>query len=249
MMAKAYIHEYGNGKLEPEHADVKTVLEERGIECELFTTKRLSRNQLVLNETTLVVGDHPTLETVFKRIGHENFRDSYPMSLRPHLKRRIWESTIGQLRMQSYTQELSPIFVKPKHRAKLFSGFVLQSNEELFRLDHISKNTKVYCSGVVEWLAEYRVFVHKSEIVGVRCYEGDSEFQLNMSEVKQAVQDFERSGDRTDAYGIDFGVLKSGETAIIEWNDGFALGAYGLDKEIYTDLILSRWEEIVKSTF
>ena len=48
------------------------------------------------------------------------------------------------------------------------------------------------------------------------------------------------------AYGIDFGILKNGDTALIEWNDGFALGAYELDKEVYTDLILSRWKEIMK---
>jgi hypothetical protein len=40
--------------------------------------------------------------------------------------------------------------------------------------------------------------------------------------------------------------LDDGNTALIEWNDGFALGSYGLEKEIYTELILTRWEEILK---
>ncbi len=69
-----------------------------------------------------------------------------------------------------------------------------------------------------------------------------------MNMVKTAIKDFENSDERTDAYGIDFGILKSGETALVEWNDGYALGSYGLDKEIYTDLILSRWEEILQES-
>ena len=70
-----------------------------------------------------------------------------------------------------------------------------------------------------------------------------------MTEVKSAIAEFELSSDRTDGYGIDFGVLANGEIALVEWNDGFALGSYGLDGNIYTDLILSRWEEILKETF
>jgi hypothetical protein len=67
-----------------------------------------------------------------------------------------------------------------------------------------------------------------------------------MEVVENAIYDFEQSNQRTDAYGIDFGVLDDGNTALIEWNDGFALGSYGLEKEIYTELILTRWEEILK---
>jgi hypothetical protein len=39
MISHAYIHEYGNGKLEPEHLDIKLVLESRNIPLTLFTQK------------------------------------------------------------------------------------------------------------------------------------------------------------------------------------------------------------------
>ncbi len=249
MIKSAYIHEYGNGKLEPEHSDVKTVLEARGISCELFTTKKLQRNQLDLNVSTLVVGDHPTISTVFKRIGYNISTDSYPQSLRPYLKRRIWESNVRKMLMESSQQDYSNIFVKPKRRTKLFTGFVINSNTELFKLDQISKKTELYCSELVEWESEFRVFVNRSKIVGIKCYEGAETIQLDMTEVEAAINDFEKSTNSTAAYGIDFGVLKNGATALVEWNDGFSLGAYGLDKEVYTDLIISRWEEILKSAF
>lgn len=50
----------------------------------------------------------------------------------------------------------------------------------------------------------------------------------------------------TDGYGIDFGVLLNGETALVEWNDCTALGNYGLEPEAYTNLFLARWEQILK---
>ncbi len=249
MITKAYIHEYGNGKLESEHADVKEVLESRGINCELFTSKRLHRNQLKLNEHTLVVGNNPIIETVFKRIGFQQELNSYPISLRAYLKRSIWETTIGQLISESYSKEISNIFIKPKQKAKLFTGFVIQSNDDLHQLNTISKNTELYCSSVVEWQSEYRVFVNKSKIVGMKNYDGNPDIALDLEEIKRAIKEFEVSDERTDGYSLDFGLLSNGETALIEWNDGYALGSYGLDKEVYTDLILSRWNEILKKVF
>ncbi|PCJ64293.1 MAG: hypothetical protein COA58_13125 [Bacteroidetes bacterium] len=249
MITKAYIHEYGNGKMEPEHSDVKEVLESRGIECELFTIKRLNRNQLQLNKNTLVVGDNPTIDKVFKRIGYSKTQNSYPLSLRKYLKRTIWESTIKKLYAESLTKEISNIFIKPKAKAKLFTGFVIESQCDLYRLDMLSRDTELYCSSIVEWKSEYRVFVNQSKIIGIKHYEGDSNLKLNLNEVENAIIDFENSSNKTSAYGIDFGVLNNGETALIEWNDGFALGSYELDKQIYTDLILSRWNEVIIKTF
>ncbi len=246
MIIKAYIHEYGNNKIEPEHSDVKTTLEERGIICELFTEKRLFRNQLKFDEQTLVVGNNPIISNVLKRLGINYINESYPESLKKYLERNIWESTIRKLLMENHGNYLINVFVKPKSKAKLFTGFVINSTTSLYKLDQISKNTDLYCSSVVEWLSEFRVFVMKGKIVGIKNYDGDSTLQLNMEIVENAINDFENSPQKTDGYGIDFGILKNGKTALVEWNDGFALGSYKLDREIYTDLIIARWEEILK---
>lgn len=39
MILKAYIHEYGNNKIEAEHLDIKEILESRGIDCQLLQQK------------------------------------------------------------------------------------------------------------------------------------------------------------------------------------------------------------------
>lgn len=243
MITKAYIQEYGNGKTEPEFLEVKTVLESRGVDCEFFTIKKLHRNHIQLSEETLIVGDHSAMVYIFKRLGINSFTSSYPQSLRHYLKRSVWETTVKKLMMQSHEDCLN-IFVKPKSKIKLFTGFVINSQHDLLRLESFSKETALFCSSVVEWLSEFRVFVNHSEIVGIKNYSGNENLQLDMDMVKNAIKDFENSDERTKAYGIDFGILKSGETALVEWNDGFALGSYGLEKDIYTDLLINRWKEL-----
>ncbi|WP_196888334.1 ATP-grasp domain-containing protein [Aureivirga sp. CE67] len=249
IITKALIHEYGNGKLEIEHENIVQVLESRDIPYELFTSKKLHRNQLKLNKNTLVVGDHSVMETVFKRLKFSCQNNSYPESLKPFLKRNVWESSLTRLFNESLEKDISDIFIKPKNKTKLFTGFVLNSSFDLFQLENYSKSTKLYCSEIVDWLSEFRVFVINSKIVGIKNYAGNPEIKLDLKEVEKAIKVFEKSDEKTAAYGIDFGVLSNGETALIEWNDGFALGSYNLEKEIYTDLIMTRWKEILsKST-
>ena len=244
MVKRAYIQEYGNGNLEPEQKDVIEVLKTRGISYELFTNKMLSRNQLRLDSGTFVAGDNSVIATVLKMIGYNFINDSYPKSIENYLGRQVWETTIRNL----LYQEEHGFFVKPKLKAKLFTGFVINSYHDLIQLERFSKKTDLYCSALVNWLSEYRVFVINSKIVGIKTYAGDETRTLDMSIVEKAVKDFENSPERTASYGIDFGVVDSGQTTLIEWNDGFALGSYGLDKEIYTDLLIARWEEILRIT-
>jgi hypothetical protein len=65
--------------------------------------------------------------------------------------------------------------------------------------------------------------------------------------VDAALAAFRASGEAPSAYGIDFGVLSTGQTALVEFNDGYALGAYKISSSAYTDLLLTRWNELVST--
>jgi hypothetical protein len=220
----------------------------RGIPFELFTEKRLLRNQLQLNNETMVVGDHPTIAKVLKRIGFNSTTDCYPKSLEKYLGRKVWSTTIRKLYANNSFAEVTGLFVKPRSVAKLFTGFVINSDCDLLQLDRYAKDTELYCATLANWQSEYRVFVINATIVGIQLYAGDDNLKLDLSIVENAIQDFEQSMDKTAAYSIDFGVLDTGATTLIEWNDGYALGSYGLDKEIYTDLLIARWEEVLQKS-
>jgi hypothetical protein len=45
-------------------------------------------------------------------------------------------------------------------------------------------------------------------------------------------------------YVMDFGVTDKGETVLIEVNDGFSIGSYGLFHIDYAKLLAARWAEL-----
>jgi hypothetical protein len=247
MIEKAYIQTYGNGKMEPEHRGIQRVLESRGIPVSLFTQKTLDRGQLDLSPKYLLAGEASLIPKALKQL-HIAIPapNTYPEALRHMLKRNVWEST---LKAVLHDLDVNPfhagVFVKPKDSAKKFTGCVLHSLSDRYLLRGASLQTPVLCAETVHWLSEYRVFVVNSRIAGIKHYWGDEQIRLDLNEVEEAIRRLEASPERTNGYGIDFGVLQNGETALIEWNDGYALGSYGLDGELYTDLIIARWEEMM----
>jgi hypothetical protein len=60
---------------------------------------------------------------------------------------------------------------------------------------------------------------------------------------REAIKAFQ-SGPR--AYSLDFGVLRTGETCLVEVNDAYALGHYGLQSVLYARMIDARWEELTR---
>ncbi len=66
------------------------------------------------------------------------------------------------------------------------------------------------------------------------------------------VATYEESGTAPAGYALDAGVLDSGETALVEVNDGYALGFYGSvitqRAERYLDLLEARFSELVRAT-
>ncbi|WP_308213005.1 ATP-grasp domain-containing protein [Nocardia amikacinitolerans] len=130
-----------------------------------------------------------------------------------------------------------------------YSGPVLHlcySERDFAALGNVSRRQRVWCSEVVTWVAEFRVYVIDHRVVAVDRYDGDGS-ALDMDVVESAVAAYHRSGTAPSAYGIDFGVLANGETALVEANDGYALGAYDIAADRYTELVLRRWSELVET--
>ena len=53
--------------------------------------------------------------------------------------------------------------------------------------------------------------------------------------------------DAPKGYAIDFGVTADGKTVLIEVNDGYALGSYGLMEIDYAKLLSARWAELTET--
>lgn len=243
----AFLQEEGNGKLSSENVSLYREFIARGYPITLFTPKRMQRRQLPLTRSSLVAGDIPIVLSALKqlKIPLPPVND-YPASLHKFLHRRIWKSSLGDLVWKLQQEiEVKSIFAKPASRRKQFTGRVFDLFHDLWSVSGISHKEELFCSEAVCWISEYRVYVINSKIVGIHPYNGDPSVKLEESVVLDAIRCLDAAGESVAGYSLDLGVLETGETALVEMNDGFSLGNYGLADEDYTNLILARWKELL----
>jgi hypothetical protein len=102
----------------------------------------------------------------------------------------------------------------------------------------------------VDMISEYRAIILDGEILDVRRYKGDWGVVIDSDTVKAAVNDFEASGEAPVAYTLDFALCNRGfggaNTILVEANDGYAFGNYGLNAEDYVSCLAARWAELTK---
>ncbi len=160
----------------------------------------------------------------------------YPPELEAFLGRTMRLTTLQEVRRSAQRTFIKPVELKE------FTGFVYDGFEPSRRnvVTH-DDDLKVWACEPVEFLSEYRCFVSEGKILDVRHYKGDWSKAPNKKTVEAAVQAFKSS---PKAYGLDFGVTSDGKTLLVEANDGFALGNYGLHSVLYAKLLAARWEEL-----
>ena len=90
-------------------------------------------------------------------------------------------------------------------------------------------------------MAEFRVFVLYGEIIDVRRYGGRWDIHCSKEVIDSCVQDFDGA---PNAYTLDMGITKDGETILIEVNNTCSIGSYGLDPVLYAKFLSARWAEL-----
>lgn len=196
--------------------------------------------RLLEDPKAIVVGGTNFLRKAFLILNIEQPPVHNPhIHLPKYLGRDVCEATLGEIKnLTSF-----PFFIKPLETYKLFTGYVVNSPQDIIRTGSIPSSTKLVLSECVDFVTEYRCFVLNGHIVGAKNYKGDFKLIPDFNIIENAVKDYHA---QPSAYSIDFGLTRDGRTLLIEMNDGFGLGAYGLDKTIYCKILQTRWDEIVK---
>lgn len=165
----------------------------------------------------------------------------YPESLRPYLGRNVWESTLHKIYNDSSTW---PVFVKPK-LGKQFTGKLVEKLGDMIGLGS-QDDRDIWCSDPMDFKSEWRTFVRYGKILDSRCYKGDFRVSPDWSVVEEAVKAYT---DQPASFTMDVGpVLQEDgtyKTHIVEVNDGYAMGGYGLFPTQYAKMISARWCEMV----
>lgn len=178
---------------------------------------------------------------------------TYPPCLKDDLGREIHETTSGEFLNTSQVETCLGKFVKPVEQ-KLFTGKVMETVRDLTTLGKLPESTPILVSNRLNLLLEARVFVLRGEILDIRPYRGDpgSLGRLNtLAVIPQCVKKMSDWEDCPVAYALDVGVTLDRElwhpTRVVEVNDAFALGHYGLARHHFTAMIEARWQELTSN--
>lgn len=143
-----------------------------------------------------------------------------------------------------------PWFVKP-YQLKLFSGLIIDKYS-ISSLKEFSDELHVMCyEPLPPILSEWRVYIHNHKMVDAKNYSGDFTISPNFDWVEAKIQKFRH--EFPCAYTMDVGVLDEMDSrgedhnqTIIEFNDFWAIGNYGIPNDLYVRMLRDRYYEIIK---
>lgn len=149
-------------------------------------------------------------------------------------------------------------FVKPT-KLKQFTGFVYDPKEDsdeyvneqkklLYAAYMDSDSYKIWISDVVNFIGEWRYYIQDEKIIGYARYDDDDENPEKLQEPdKSLIKEYISKLQIKHPYVLDFGVLSTGETALVEFNDFWALGLYenAITPKQYLECLIERWKSII----
>ncbi|MBP3956181.1 ATP-grasp domain-containing protein [Gemmata sp. G18] len=210
---------------------------------DFFEWEDLTQKCLRLDPLTLVVGGTVAVHMALRQIGAPVPPPlNLPGPLLGFAGRAVWETTLGAVRERFRSPDASPLFIKPQVETKSFAGAVVTGAVELGRLQHLDDDTRIQTAEPVAFVSEWRYFVHRGAVVGLAHYRGEWSIVPDSDTVRRAVAAYSPG---PVACALDFGVTADGRTLLVEANDAFALGAYGLDAVTYARMLEDRWLQVV----
>lgn len=238
-----FLLEHHSGyRLGREELLVRDVAREHGRTVELASLSQIQRRKVMAQPGIVVVGAVPFVKAALRALGQDlPVPNPYPLPLRTYLRRpveiRPMKDALARI------ERGTPSFIKPADRWKSFTGCVPADGRDV-RLNGASRSQNVWVSAPVRFVSEWRAYVLHGEVSHLAWYDGNRELRPDEQLIARAVQEYVGSGAPV-GFVIDFGVLDSGETALVEANDGFSIGAYeGVSPLLYARLVSLRWQQL-----
>lgn len=204
---------------------------------------RLDDDLLRRPEVMVVRGGVDTVRAALVRAGRpEPPNIDLPEQLSPWFGRMVGAATLGEVRARVESADFEPCHVKPRYHHKLFTGLVVRAFRDLIATAALPDDVPVLVQGCVEFRSEWRVSVLRDRILHAGYYRGDPLAFPDPNVLRAALEAYT---DRPIAFAMDWGVTTSGATILVEVNDGYSLGNYGLGGACYTAMVEARWRELM----
>lgn len=191
-----------------------------------------------LIKSNVFIGSTEFMREVFKRVGINDVR--LPMnSNRSHLL-----MTLGEFFNKKVDKHY---FIKPVE-IKLFTGFVYDGCNYP-SIQSLPNDTKIYVYEVLpKILSEWRIYVYRNRLTDSCFYSGNFRITPNYDWIDELIKvNKELIDPFPDTYVIDVGILENGEMTVIEYNDMWAIGNYGVPNDIYYSMLKERYFDIIRN--
>ncbi len=217
----------------------------RRVPCELFEPQQLRKGALPLAKDTLVAGGVPVVEDALTALGVTvPLADNLPSCLAKYRGRKVWTSTWGELRARyGKTGPPEPLWVKSLRHNKGAPSIAVYHADDIAGASGLPDSHEVLISEYVTFVSEWRCFVCRGQILDLCRYQGEVFRFSDPKVITNAISD--HAPVAPAGYGIDFGVMMNGQRVLIEANDGYSLGPYGLESTEYAELLEARWLQLV----
>lgn len=186
------------------------------------------------------VGSIDVMSMLFKNIGKYPTPIDFPESI---ISSGLLNRKIATMKLHDFVDVFKisqkPMFVKPV-QTKLFDGALISKDEHLSYLK--LENCDVLVCDPIEILSEHRVYIHNKKAIYSCNYSGDFRINPNFEYVDKLNEEYK---EQPISYTIDVAVLKDSSMTVIEFNDFWAIGSYGLYCINYAQMLLDRYCEIV----
>jgi hypothetical protein len=140
----------------------------------------------------------------------------------------------------SIHHEKLPVFIKSVED-KAAPGIVVNNWSDLEDYKWLNPEFDIYCSERVNFVSEWRCFMIYGQLGDICFNYGDKSVECDHSVINAAIRAYP---GMPAGCALDFGVTDDGRTLLVEMNDGYSLGIYGLDPILYVRLLTARRAEL-----
>jgi hypothetical protein len=189
----------------------------------------------------LISGGVSPILSSLKNVGITPRECDYPKELSQYLHRSLDVCCMSDVR--KLVGEGKSVFVKSV-KQKHLTGFVVNSVNDLLACSYVRDEEPMYISDPVPMssMREWRAYFVQNKIFDIRPYKGALTGSVpNLVLLNKMLQEWE---DRPISGSIDVATDSKGNSILVEVNDGFALGNYGMIPYNYIHVLASRWFQL-----
>jgi len=204
-------------------------------------------NDIPYAPDNIVVADvEPTIEYMDKH----NIKYPRPLNIPACLREDDYlQRKVKTLTLKQVAAITTPVFIKPFEKVKQFSSGVIKHGSNIHYLIDQPDATAVFVSNIIDIVSEWRGFVYNKELVGLKHYSGQFDKFPDIAIIDKMIYRYKGFAYCPIAYTIDVAVISTPnpqKTVLIECNDFWSIGHYGLDPLTYAKMLRDRWFQMTE---